>query len=203
MNQSIIILIMELSYIIIGAAVVILLWMLFTYNSLVTLRNRVKEAWSQIDVQLKRRSSLIPNLVETVKSQQISDLNSYLIQWFPCVNNEDGKVDFGEKTVDFASLQARVDIQTEIGKQSFLETRDTLKSLAVTGASPSISKSLFESYAVSCCKEVWGLSTIERGEVLFKAMAKDIIYYPRSAVFPACEAYFKREGSCTSCKPLG
>lgn len=37
------------------------------YNGLVTARNRVKEAWSGIDVQLKRRSSLIPNLVETVK----------------------------------------------------------------------------------------------------------------------------------------
>lgn len=46
---------------------VILLWLLFTYNGLVTLRNRVREAWSQIDIQLKRRSSLIPNLVETVK----------------------------------------------------------------------------------------------------------------------------------------
>lgn len=44
-----------------------LLWLLLTYNSLVTLRNRVREAWSQIDVQLKRRSSLIPNLVEAVK----------------------------------------------------------------------------------------------------------------------------------------
>lgn len=42
-------------------------WLLFTYNGLVTLRNRVREAWSEIDVQLKRRSSLIPNLVETVK----------------------------------------------------------------------------------------------------------------------------------------
>ena len=41
--------------------------LLFTYNSLVTLRNRVREAWSQIDVQLKRRASLIPNLVEAVK----------------------------------------------------------------------------------------------------------------------------------------
>ncbi len=50
--------------IIVGA---ILLWLLFTYNSLVTLRNRVREAWSQIDIQLKRRSSLIPNLVESVK----------------------------------------------------------------------------------------------------------------------------------------
>lgn len=45
----------------------VLIWLLATYNGLVTLRNRVKEAWSQIDVQLKRRSSLIPNLVETVK----------------------------------------------------------------------------------------------------------------------------------------
>ncbi|EKD84890.1 MAG: LemA-like protein [uncultured bacterium] len=54
-------------YIIIGLLVLVGLWILFTYNSLITLRNRVREAWSQIDVQLKRRSSLIPNLVETVK----------------------------------------------------------------------------------------------------------------------------------------
>lgn len=54
-------------YVIIGIVVVLALWVFMTYNSLVTLRNRVREAWSQIDVQLKRRSSLIPNLVETVK----------------------------------------------------------------------------------------------------------------------------------------
>ncbi|MFA5933090.1 MAG: LemA family protein [Microgenomates group bacterium] len=42
-------------------------WLFLSYNHLVTLRNRVREAWSQIDVQLKRRSSLIPNLVEVVK----------------------------------------------------------------------------------------------------------------------------------------
>lgn len=53
--------------IVLGAVTLIGLWLLFTYNSLVTLRNRVREAWSHIDVQLKRRSSLIPNLVETVK----------------------------------------------------------------------------------------------------------------------------------------
>ncbi|QQG43402.1 MAG: LemA family protein [Candidatus Daviesbacteria bacterium] len=58
---------MPVNYIIIGIAVVVLLWLLVTYNSLITLRNRVREAWSQIDVQLKRRSSLIPNLVEAVK----------------------------------------------------------------------------------------------------------------------------------------
>lgn len=47
--------------------VLIILWVVATYNSLITLRNRVKDAWSQIDVQLKRRFDLIPNLVETVK----------------------------------------------------------------------------------------------------------------------------------------
>jgi len=40
---------------------------LFLYNGLITKRNRVESAWSQIDVQLKRRNDLIPNLVETVK----------------------------------------------------------------------------------------------------------------------------------------
>jgi len=42
-------------------------WFMLTYNGLVQLRNAVKNAWSQIDVQLKRRYDLIPNLVETVK----------------------------------------------------------------------------------------------------------------------------------------
>lgn len=58
---------MIILYVIIGIVVVLALWVLVTYNSLVTLRNRVREAWSQIDIQLKRRSSLIPNLVETIK----------------------------------------------------------------------------------------------------------------------------------------
>lgn len=46
---------------------VIILWVIVGYNGLVTLRNRSLEAWSDIDVQLKRRYDLIPNLVETVK----------------------------------------------------------------------------------------------------------------------------------------
>ena len=58
---------MNILYVIIGLIVLVGGWLLITYNSLVTLRNRVREAWSQIDVQLKRRASLIPNLVETVK----------------------------------------------------------------------------------------------------------------------------------------
>jgi LemA protein len=50
---------------------VIILWLIVyimrTYNKLIVLRNRVKDQWAQIDVQLKRRFDLIPNLVETVK----------------------------------------------------------------------------------------------------------------------------------------
>ena len=57
-------------YWIIGIIVVIVLIVLYivaTYNGLVGMRNRVKDQWAQIDVQLKRRFDLIPNLVETVK----------------------------------------------------------------------------------------------------------------------------------------
>jgi LemA protein len=46
---------------------VLAVWLVATFNGLVTWRNRVKESWSDIDVQLKRRYDLIPNLVETVK----------------------------------------------------------------------------------------------------------------------------------------
>jgi LemA protein len=54
-------------WIAVGVAVLIVLFLVVTYNRLVRLRNRVEAAWSQIDVQLKRRHDLIPNLVETVK----------------------------------------------------------------------------------------------------------------------------------------
>ena len=47
--------------------VLIVVWAIATYNRLVRLRNQVESSWAQIDVQLKRRHSLIPNLVETVK----------------------------------------------------------------------------------------------------------------------------------------
>ena len=53
--------------ILIIVVVLIIAWAFATYNKLVDLRNRVKDQWAQIDVQLKRRFDLIPNLVETVK----------------------------------------------------------------------------------------------------------------------------------------
>ncbi len=54
-------------YILLGLIVLIGLYVVIAYNGLVGLRNQVKNAWSQIDVQLKRRHDLIPNLVETAK----------------------------------------------------------------------------------------------------------------------------------------
>src|SRR5437899_6055285 len=55
------------SGIIIGIIVIAALYLTFAYNSLVRMRNAVENAWRQIDVQLKRRHDLIPNLVEAVK----------------------------------------------------------------------------------------------------------------------------------------
>ena len=56
-----------LGWIAVGVAVLFVIFLIATYNRLVRLRNRVEAAWSQIDVQLRRRHDLIPNLVETVK----------------------------------------------------------------------------------------------------------------------------------------
>src|SRR5881296_647055 len=56
-----------LLFIVVGLFMVFGLWFMGAYNGLVTLRQAVKNAWAQIDVQLKRRHDLIPNLVNTVK----------------------------------------------------------------------------------------------------------------------------------------
>ena len=53
--------------IIVVVIVLLVLWLVATYNGLIQSRNKVKNAWSQIDVQLQRRFDLIPNLVEAVK----------------------------------------------------------------------------------------------------------------------------------------
>jgi len=53
--------------VVLGIVLILVVWFTGIYNGLVRLKNQVKNAWSQIDVQLKRRHDLIPNLVETVK----------------------------------------------------------------------------------------------------------------------------------------
>jgi len=58
---------MSLTWIILGISAVVVLAVIVMYNSLVRIKNQVENSWAQIDVQLKRRFDLIPNLIETVK----------------------------------------------------------------------------------------------------------------------------------------
>ena len=58
---------MSVLWVVVALVVLVLLSLVWIYNRLVTLRTRVDNGWSQIDVQLRRRADLIPNLVETVK----------------------------------------------------------------------------------------------------------------------------------------
>ena len=59
---------MSLISIILAVVAVVIIWIILIYNNFIRLINRAKEAWSDIDVQLKRRYDLIPNLVNTVKA---------------------------------------------------------------------------------------------------------------------------------------
>jgi len=59
--------------IVLGIIVLVILWLAGTYNGLIKLKNRAKEAWADIDVQLKRRYDLIPNLVEIVKGYAVHE----------------------------------------------------------------------------------------------------------------------------------
>lgn len=58
---------MTILYVVLGGIAVIVLWVIVAYNGFISLVNRTKEAWSDIEVQMKRRYDLIPNLIETVK----------------------------------------------------------------------------------------------------------------------------------------
>lgn len=60
-------------YIAIAVVVLILLYVWYLFNKLVGLRNQIKNAWSQVDVQLKRRHDLIPNLMETTKGYMVHE----------------------------------------------------------------------------------------------------------------------------------
>ena len=56
-----------LGWIVLAIVILVVLWLVFTYNGLISARNRTQEAWSEIDVELKRRHDLIPNLMNTVQ----------------------------------------------------------------------------------------------------------------------------------------
>jgi LemA protein len=63
--------------IVLGIIVVIVLWVIGVFNGLIKLKNRTDEAWSDIDVQLKRRHDLIPNLIETVKGYAAHEKSAF------------------------------------------------------------------------------------------------------------------------------
>ena len=64
-------------FVIIGIGAIILLGIVYIYNRLIVLRNRIDNAWSQIDVQLRRRYDLIPNLVEAVKGYAAHEKSTF------------------------------------------------------------------------------------------------------------------------------
>lgn len=64
---------MSILYILLGLILLITIWVIFAYNRFIKLINHAKEAWSDIDIQLKRRYDLIPNLINTVKGYAIHE----------------------------------------------------------------------------------------------------------------------------------
>lgn len=68
---------MDLTLIILGVIALIIIWVIALYNGLIQLKNRTEEAWADIDVQLKRRFDLIPNLIETVKGYATHEQSTF------------------------------------------------------------------------------------------------------------------------------
>ena len=125
---------MSIVYIIIAVAAIILLWLPAAYNSFVRGRNLVKEAWSGIDVQLKRRYDLIPNLVETVKGyaghekevfEKVAEMRTRSMNAGSV--NEKAQAE-GELTGALKSLFAVAEAYPELkANQNFMELQNSLQ----------------------------------------------------------------------------
>ncbi len=124
-------------WIIIGLVVILIFIFFGIYNSLVRLRNQVKNAWAQIDVQLKRRHDLIPNLVETVKGymkyeratlEAITKARTMAQQATSAGPAERGKVE-GELSTALNRLLAVVERYPDLkANQNFLSLQEELAS---------------------------------------------------------------------------
>lgn len=90
---------MIIFYAIGGFVLLLIIWFIAVFNGIISLRNRTKEAWSDIDVQLKRRHDLIPNLVETVKgyAKQESSVFEKVTEARANAINAKGPQEIGEK----------------------------------------------------------------------------------------------------------
>lgn len=116
----------------IGIIAIIVIWVIAAYNSLVKLRNWVQESWSQIDVQLKRRHDLIPNLVNTVKGyatheretlEQVIQARNQLIDGSPQERIEaDNQIQGALKSI-FALSEAYPDLKAN---QNFMQLQEEL-----------------------------------------------------------------------------
>jgi LemA protein len=77
MNKGVLVLLLVPILVLLGLVLIGALWGVAAYNGLVTLRQKVRNAWAQIDVQLKRRHDLIPNLVNTVKGYAAHEKDTF------------------------------------------------------------------------------------------------------------------------------
>ena len=121
--------------IIVGAIVLVLLiWFFGTYNKLVNLRNKKDDQWSQIEVQLKRRADLIPNLVETVKgyAKHESETFEKVIQArnsYASAKTDDEKIKASKDlTAGISKIFALVESYPELkANENFLNLQSQLK----------------------------------------------------------------------------
>ncbi|MFC2022799.1 LemA family protein [Chloroflexota bacterium] len=124
-------------WIVLGIFVVLIILFMGTYNSLVRLRNQVKNAWAQIDVQLKRRYDLIPNLVETVKGykdferetlEAVTKARNIAMQSSSAGAGERGKLE-GELSSALSRLMVVVEQYPDLkANQNFLALQEELAS---------------------------------------------------------------------------
>lgn len=121
-------------WIILAVVVILILFVITTYNSLVVLRNKVKDQWAQIDVQLKRRCDLIPNLVETVKgyakheSKTLEDVIKARNSVLNAKNTKDEMNASNEMSASLIKLFALAESYPELkANENFVSLQESLK----------------------------------------------------------------------------
>lgn len=122
-------------FVILGIIVILVIWFVGIYNSLVKLRNQVKNAWSQIDVQLKRRHDLIPNLIETVKGytkherETLENITAYRSQAMDASSVAEKAKAEGLLSGALGKLQIAVEAYPDLkASQNFLSLQEELTS---------------------------------------------------------------------------